>query len=323
MVGRHEGALVSRKISELPGGLGRNANESLMPGESVLAEVLTVMGEAAVLTDKRLLLVRGGFRAGAFGKVLAFDYSEVQGISTKAKQGFDELRVVSSLPAPYQAGLMVWNERSRIEQIETFARTVRKRLNLPEPLPEVETPPPVVIRSKLPGKLGETVNVTLKDDEVVLDEIAGAEDGMVVTNRRLLIVKVGFAAQALHGHKIKSYPFDVITSVEVSSGALIGRIQITVPGSSEGAGRNSWSNPTSQNENLVQIGQHQLPEARRIANLIEEKMAEARRPAAVAVSPSALPTSVADELLKLAGLRDAGVLTEEEFSAAKARLLQS
>lgn len=40
--------------------------------------------------------------------------------------------------------------------------------------------------------------------------------------------------------------------------------------------------------------------------------------------PSARPaptTSVSEELVKLAGLRDAGVLTGEEFAAAKARLL--
>jgi hypothetical protein len=36
---------------------------------------------------------------------------------------------------------------------------------------------------------------------------------------------------------------------------------------------------------------------------------------------SALPPSLADELTKLAGLRDAGVLTDGEFAAAKARLL--
>ncbi len=38
-------------------------------------------------------------------------------------------------------------------------------------------------------------------------------------------------------------------------------------------------------------------------------------------STSTAPVSVADELTKLAALRDSGVLTEEEFSAQKARLL--
>ena len=33
------------------------------------------------------------------------------------------------------------------------------------------------------------------------------------------------------------------------------------------------------------------------------------------------PSGVADELAKLAQLKDAGILTEEEFNAQKARLL--
>ena len=37
--------------------------------------------------------------------------------------------------------------------------------------------------------------------------------------------------------------------------------------------------------------------------------------------PRQAPVSVADELIKLAQLRDAGVLTPEEFQAQKAKLL--
>ncbi|MFD1211096.1 SHOCT domain-containing protein [Arthrobacter sp. GCM10027362] len=39
--------------------------------------------------------------------------------------------------------------------------------------------------------------------------------------------------------------------------------------------------------------------------------------------PETRPTSVADELAKLASLRDSGILTEDEFAAQKARLLHS
>jgi hypothetical protein len=38
---------------------------------------------------------------------------------------------------------------------------------------------------------------------------------------------------------------------------------------------------------------------------------------------SQITASVADELLKLAGLRENGVLTEEEFQAQKAAILRS
>jgi hypothetical protein len=38
-------------------------------------------------------------------------------------------------------------------------------------------------------------------------------------------------------------------------------------------------------------------------------------------APATAPTSVADELKKLADLRDAGALTDDEFCSAKAKLL--
>ena len=44
-------------------------------------------------------------------------------------------------------------------------------------------------------------------------------------------------------------------------------------------------------------------------------------PSPAASAAIGLPVDVADQLTKLAALRDQGVLTEEEFAAQKARLL--
>jgi hypothetical protein len=45
-------------------------------------------------------------------------------------------------------------------------------------------------------------------------------------------------------------------------------------------------------------------------------------PVAAAATGSDAGNALIDDLTKLAGLRDAGVLTDEEFTAAKGRLLQ-
>jgi len=68
----------------------------------------------------------------------------------------------------------------------------------------------------------------------------------------------------------------------------------------------------------VAIKQHQQLAAQQAA------APQAAAPEAPAAAPAAAPASGGDlvgELQKLAGLRDAGILTEEEFAAAKARLL--
>ena len=44
-------------------------------------------------------------------------------------------------------------------------------------------------------------------------------------------------------------------------------------------------------------------------------------PAAAAAAPAAEPVDLADQLKKLAELRDQGILTDDEFAAQKAKLL--
>jgi len=59
-------------------------------------------------------------------------------------------------------------------------------------------------------------------------------------------------------------------------------------------------------------------EAESAKAMIEAKIQAALR---AQTAPAAQPYSVADELRKLAGLRDDGVITESEFQSRKAKLL--
>lgn len=58
-------------------------------------------------------------------------------------------------------------------------------------------------------------------------------------------------------------------------------------------------------------------QATAIKKFIEESVAKARRP-----QQQSSPTSLSDELQKLAKLRDQGILTEHEFQSAKQKLMQ-
>jgi hypothetical protein len=66
-------------------------------------------------------------------------------------------------------------------------------------------------------------------------------------------------------------------------------------------------------------------EARKQTQLMQQQAAaralDARRGRRADAAEPAAPGSLADELAKLAALRDSGVLTEAEFAAQKARLL--
>jgi hypothetical protein len=60
-------------------------------------------------------------------------------------------------------------------------------------------------------------------------------------------------------------------------------------------------------------------DADRVKNLIDTAVADVRTPTAARVSVAG--PDVADQLRRLADLRDEGILTEEEFAAQKAKLL--
>jgi hypothetical protein len=57
-----------------------------------------------------------------------------------------------------------------------------------------------------------------------------------------------------------------------------------------------------------------------LAKIIRERMVASTQPSQAATQTGSGP-SVADELLKLASLRDSGILTQDEFDAQKAKLI--
>ncbi|MBZ9715487.1 hypothetical protein [Deinococcus multiflagellatus] len=87
-----------------------------------------------------------------------------------------------------------------------------------------------------------------------------------------LLVRGGPASQTMFRRKMKSYLFGAITSIKVSASALIGRIQIIVPGSSEGSDRSAGPAVTEQMENVDYISLPRSPEARAIANSLKRKL---------------------------------------------------
>lgn len=113
-----------------------------------------------------------------------------------------------------------------------------------------------------------------------------------------------------HGFKgDKRIPFSSMTAVQFKEpgGWLAGYIQFSIQGGLE------WQGPVNQDENAIQYDKQDADDFRALRDHAQERMAAARAPAVTA--------SLADELAKLASLRDQGILTDAEFAAQKTRLL--
>jgi len=151
------------------------------------------------------------------------------------------------------------------------------------------------------GKELKHLHEVINEGENILGHTRGFYDGntwlICVTDRRLLFVDKGMVS----GMKSTEIPLDSIGSVNYQTKALGGNITVSAAGSEK------------------HIGKMKKADVRDIANLISEATAKMKQQHS---APAAAPVASAmDELKKLAELKEAGVLSEEEFNEQKEKLL--
>jgi hypothetical protein len=125
----------------------------------------------------------------------------------------------------------------------------------------------------------------------------GKGTGLVVlTDRRLLFVQDGMMSKTT-----EDFPIDKVSSVQWSSGMMLGDIVIFASG------------------NKAEIKQVNKDDGKEIVDLIRHRLS------APTQAPAPAPTQAApdpiEQLKRLGELRDAGVVTDAEFEAKKADLL--
>jgi hypothetical protein len=123
---------------------------------------------------------------------------------------------------------------------------------------------------------------------------------------------LGFLNKGIKG--TKEIPFASITAMQLKKAGLTGGyIQFTVPGGNESRG-GVFS--ASKDENTFMFAKKHNDLMAEIKDFIERRMAELRAPQS---GPSS--ASLSDELQKLAQLHAQGILSADEFQAAKNRLI--
>jgi hypothetical protein len=109
---------------------------------------------------------------------------------------------------------------------------------------------------------------------------------------------VGLFTKKLGGHEMLDFSYGLLTSIEYKKGISAGEITLLAAG--------DRARFRMIPKDLVE----------NIAKIIRERMAVSSQ-----LNQQSGQASVADELLKLASLREAGILTQEEFDAQKERII--
>lgn len=145
-------------------------------------------------------------------------------------------------------------------------------------------------------------------------------NGQVETDKNgITISRKGLWGVILHAFKgEKRIPYASISAIQFRPAGLftVGYIQFTVLGGVEGRGA-LFNAAKDENSVLFERGQ-QDKDFRKLRAMVEEACEEYRNP--VVSSPNA---SIADEIAKLADLRDRGALTDTEFLERKEHLLKN
>ena len=132
------------------------------------------------------------------------------------------------------------------------------------------------------------------------------------TDRRLIIRNPTMLGAR---QNIEDFEYDTITHVKLEKGLFSATLVFTVPGMATSAKKSPWGRgedgaidgiPKDKAEKILKIVRHGIVEAKK----------ESQRPVQVVQQ-----TSTADELAKLAKLKEQGILSDEEFDKMKKDLI--
>lgn len=181
----------------------------------------------------------------------------------------------------------------------------------------------------LDGKMGQELAKTLQPNETVLAATQTQGSALVATDQRVIIIKSGAAlGQLFGGGSTASYYYPQITSVDIHRQVMSGYVEIT-GGGVAGAKKYATAKDLNSASNTYVYSKIGGLEAKtqQVVSVIREQMAlaHAPRPAVAPAAPVAQVNQPAldipEQIQKLASLRDAGILSADEFEAKKAELL--
>jgi hypothetical protein len=163
---------------------------------------------------------------------------------------------------------------------------------------------------------------SLRDGEKVEMELhLSTGEAIAVTSQRVLVLKAGLATNCgPFGSKAISYPYRNISSVEHRRGPMGGHVTILAAGVFEnrpGSGAPFSRDANYKRENVVTYQSTALRgKVQEIVSAIQQKLEDLNK------TSGAIPrTDLAEQLARLGQLKNSGVLSDDEFIAAKQRLI--
>lgn len=326
------------------------ASRVLLPGETVwfLGPCATMRANMLMITDLRILALidaRVNFElhhveatqftpdghdkmvvGGADGRKMKF-----AGIPTADFPAIiNAMQYAKSVPPPAHLVSQVQAQRA-----ETEAQRLRQEAASRGDWPNT------IVKGPLSRKASEAVLRVCHGAEQpwLIIASAGWAGVLVGFEDRVAIVKAGgmtaWMAGAMGGERSTTFHYRDITGIEYNSGLTTGVLEILTASYQGTANKDFWrgtdrSRNANANDpftlsNTLPLAKREYQENSREISLLRERIAASKTQnvRVEVASPPTPHTGLGDQLAKLAELHAAGVLTDAEFAASKARLLGS
>lgn len=179
----------------------------------------------------------------------------------------------------------------------------------------------------LPDRLEKDLSEILRPDEQVLVKIKGAfKEGLICTDSRVIVLKGGFMTGQTFGNNVFQSNYHNIAGVEVKFHLLSGYFELSA-GGMQNTDKRFWSNNKNSDPakapNCISLNRkEQKTKFQEACAIITEMVNKSHTTInAPVVQPANVKEDVLTSLEKLSQLKDAGIITQEEFQAKKEELL--
>lgn len=191
----------------------------------------------------------------------------------------------------------------------------------PQPEPTAAQAQGAELVMPLKGRGDKIVAENISSEENVLVKLQGDfGQALVMTNKRLYIVKWGFQTGSTFGGKCIAYEYKNISAIESRKHMTTRLLQVLTPATQD---RNlSYWGERGKGNNAIE-SDSAITYPKKLDTQFQKAIEVARRVTEKAHAGTSNGSGLSDveQLEKLAELKDKGVLTDEEFQAKKKQLL--
>lgn len=159
-----------------------------------------------------------------------------------------------------------------------------------------------------------------KSEQVVVKVKGSLGEGLVITDKRLYVLKWGFMAGSAFGGRCMAFEFKNISSLEIKKNLLTGTLEVLTAATQNSQNKNYFGtgqNSAIESDNIVTFQGVDFKLFQEVTNIGRDMINKAHNP----MQGSAKPDDSLVQLEKLAELKEKGIITEDEFVAKKKQML--